>query len=342
MVIELRSDVVPLAAENFRCLCTGEKGVSETTKATLSYKYTRFNTVKKLFMVQGGDIVKNNGSSGESIYGMTFKSEPNDLEHTEGAVGMANFGKADTNNSQFYICAVDCPHLNDTNTVVGYVIRGLGCISEMEKYTNDTGKPEKEIIVSNCGEILKGEDFELNDDDETEDKLPPFPRDWILWESDFTIKEMIGYLECIKEAGNFFYNERRFVEAARKYKKAVRYFSYFSDRTNLAKEKDQLKTFYHYNSLNLSAVQLKLQNYSEAISASSESLKIDQHNVKALYRRGQARAALKLYELALDDLKEAHKGSPDSKHIIDEFERVKKLLLDYRETEKSAFSKLFK
>lgn len=342
MVIELRDDIVPLAAENFRCLCTGEKGVSKTTKATLSYKYTRFNTVKKLFMVQGGDVVKNNGSSGESIYGMTFKSEKNKLEHSEGAVGMANFGKPDTNNSQFYICAVDCPHLNDTNTVVGYVIRGLGCISEMEKYTNDMGKPEKEMIVSNCGEILKGEDYEVNDDDETEDKLPPFPRDWILWESDFTIKEMIGYLECIKEAGNFFYNERRFVEAARKYKKAVRYYNYFSDRTNLTKEKDQLKKFHHYNSLNLGAVQLKLQHYSEAISASSEALKIDQYNVKALFRRGQARAALKLYELALEDLKEAHRKSPDNKQILDEFERVKKLLLDYREIEKSAFSKLFK
>lgn len=341
MVIELRRDKVPLAAENFRCLCTGEKGISQETKATLSYKYTRFNTVKKLFMVQGGDVVKNNGTSGESIYGMTFESEENDLKNSEGAVGLANFGKPNTNNSQFYICAVDCSHLNDTNTVVGYVIRGLGCITEMEKFATEDGKPTTEIIVSNCGEILPGEDYEVGDNDETEDKLPPFPRDSNLWEADLTLNEMLNYLECIKDAGNFFYKERRFVEAARKYKKAVRYYTYFLDRTNLAKEKEQLKSFHHFNSLNLGAVLLKLENYQDSIVACTDALKVDENNVKALFRRGQARSALKLYEDALDDLKKAHKRSPDNKTILDEFERVKKLLLDYRETEKNCFSKLF-
>lgn len=342
MVIQLRQDKVPLATENFRCLCTGEKGVSKTTGATLSYKNTRFNKVKRLFMVQGGDVVNNNGTSGESIYGKTFNSEANDLEHSEGAVGMANFGKPDTNNSQFYICAVDCPHLNDTNTVVGYVIRGLGCLSEMEKYTYDEGEPTKDIRISNCGEILEGESCEVNDDDETEDILPPFPRDWNLWESDLTLNEMIGYLKCIKEAGNFYYNERRFVEAARKYKKALRFYNHFNDRTNLPEEKEQLRAFFLCNNVNLAGVQLKLKNYAETIGASSEALKLNQHNVKALYRRAQARAALKMYESALDDFKMALKESPDSKQILEEFERVKKLLLDHRRTEKNAYSKLFK
>ncbi|XP_063703144.1 peptidyl-prolyl cis-trans isomerase D [Culicoides brevitarsis] len=346
MVIQLRSDKVPLAAENFRCLCTGEKGVSSISGANLSYKNTKFNTIKKLFMVQGGDIVKNDGTNGESIYGKTFESEQSDLEHSEGAVGMANFGKPNTNNSQFYICAVDAPHLNETNTVVGYVIRGLGIISEMEQYTSDDGKPEKDVIVSDCGEILEGEDFEVHDNDETEDHLPPFPRDWKLWEADLTMDEMTRYLECITAAGDFFASQERFVEAARKYKKAIRFYRYFNDRTNLPAEKEQLKLWLHDNSVNLAGAQLKLQNYVETINAASDALKIKPNNGTALFYRAQARAARKMYELSLDDLKKALKESSGDKkraaEILDEFERVKKLLLDYRETQKKAYAKMFK
>lgn len=74
VVFELRKDVAPRAAENFRCLCTGEKGIGSNGKP-LHYKGTRFHKVHKLFMVQGGDIVKNNGTSGESIYGPYFDDE---------------------------------------------------------------------------------------------------------------------------------------------------------------------------------------------------------------------------------------------------------------------------
>lgn len=74
MIIELRADVVPKTAENFRALCTGEYGTGTRNKR-LHYKNTRFNKVQKLFMVQGGDVVRNNGKSGESIYGPTFEDE---------------------------------------------------------------------------------------------------------------------------------------------------------------------------------------------------------------------------------------------------------------------------
>lgn len=75
LVIELRADVVPKTAENFRALCTGEKGLSELTGTRLHYKGSRFHKVKSLFMSQGGDIVNFNGSGGESIYGKTFEDE---------------------------------------------------------------------------------------------------------------------------------------------------------------------------------------------------------------------------------------------------------------------------
>lgn len=75
VVIELRKDAVPKTAENFRCLCTGEKGIGELNGEPLHYKGTKFHKVQRLFMVQGGDIVKNDGTSGESIYGPFFDDE---------------------------------------------------------------------------------------------------------------------------------------------------------------------------------------------------------------------------------------------------------------------------
>lgn len=74
VIIELRKDVAPKTVENFRCLCTGEKGIGTNGKP-LHYKGTNFHKVQRLFMVQGGDIVKNDGTSGESIYGPHFEDE---------------------------------------------------------------------------------------------------------------------------------------------------------------------------------------------------------------------------------------------------------------------------
>lgn len=74
MIIELRKDVVPKTAENFRCLCTGEKEIGIYGKP-LHFKGTRFHKVQRIFMAQGGDVVKNDGTSGESIYGPFFDDE---------------------------------------------------------------------------------------------------------------------------------------------------------------------------------------------------------------------------------------------------------------------------
>ena len=171
LVIELFADVVPRTAENFRCLCTGERGLGHKTGKALHFKNTIFHRVIKGFMMQGGDFANMNGTGGESIYGGKFEDENFTMMHNgAGVLSMANAGK-NTNGSQFFITFKRTEHLDGKHVVFGRVVEGMSLVHDIETCeTGENDKPLDPIIVARCGELelVSIEVSETDDDDDDE------------------------------------------------------------------------------------------------------------------------------------------------------------------------------
>ncbi|XP_034970728.2 ranBP2-like and GRIP domain-containing protein 4 isoform X4 [Zootoca vivipara] len=145
VTIELFSNIVPRTAENFRALCTGEKG--------FGFRNSIFHRIIPDFICQGGDITRQDGTGGQSIYGEAFEDENFEIKHTgPGLLSMANRGR-DTNNSQFFITLKKAEHLDFKHVVFGFVKDGMDVVKKIESFGSPKGEVSKRISITDCGQI---------------------------------------------------------------------------------------------------------------------------------------------------------------------------------------------
>lgn len=229
IVIELYGNECPKTVENFRSLCTGEKGIGQSTGKPLHYKGCPFHRIIKNFMVQGGDFSNQDGTGGESIYGEKFEDENFLFKHdAAGLLSMANAGVG-TNGSQFFITCAAASHLDGKHVVFGRVTKGMNLVRELENTPCDESKPRKPCVIEDCGEIQAGDDVGVCFDDGTGDKFPDWPDDCDVGLL-MTPDQVSDIAEQIKSIGNQQFKSQNYDLAKKKYTKATRYLDYYNEK----------------------------------------------------------------------------------------------------------------
>ncbi|KMU86947.1 peptidyl-prolyl cis-trans isomerase D [Coccidioides immitis H538.4] len=349
VVFELFNDVVPKTAENFRALCTGEKGMGKQGKP-LSYKGSIFHRVIKQFMIQGGDFTEFNGTGGESIYGEKFDDENFDLKHDRPfLLSMANSGPG-TNGSQFFVTTVPTPHLDGKHVVFGEVINGRSIVRKIESQkTNPTDKPLMDVKVTDCGE-LTGDDYKnatQRSVDTTGDTYEDYPEDIT---EELSLAQYYKIAVDLKEFGNKAFKAGDVELGLEKYQKGIRYLNEApepsdSDAKELPSQIAALRFTLNSNSALLAN---KLKRFADgrswagyAINTAKDADAKDADKAKAHYRRAIASCGLKEEEEAIKDLQEALELAPNDAAIINEIARVKKHIAEQDRKQRAAVKKFF-
>ena len=132
----------PRHAENFRAMCTGEKGGGHT------FKNMRFYRIIDMFIDQAGQ-------GPGSIWGGSFDDDPGGLKlkhERPGLLSAAN-GGPDTNSGHFSIVVSPAPHLDGGYTIFGEVVSGwdtMMAINKLDKKHKGTATVTEAGCLANC------------------------------------------------------------------------------------------------------------------------------------------------------------------------------------------------
>ncbi|KAI4257320.1 MAG: hypothetical protein LQ352_001670 [Teloschistes flavicans] len=329
VTFELYDDVVPKTTENFRALCTGEKGNGKSGKA-LSYKGSIFHRVIKGFMIQGGDFTAGNGTGGESIYGEKFEDENFKLKHGKPLLlSMANAGPG-TNGSQFFVTTVPTPHLDGKHVVFGEVLDGKGIVRKIENLKTQNDKPVHDVTIAAP--------------DSTGDPYEDFPEDQ---GNNIKAPETLKIATELKDFGNKAFKAGDLNLALDKYQKGLRYLNEKpelekDDPPDLPRQLTAIRFTLHSNS---ALLQNKLKSFEEAQHSATNALEqkdiADADRAKAFYRRALAHQGLKDDDKAVKDFEEAIKLAPGDAAITKELSATKKKITEQSKKEKAAYKKFF-
>ncbi|TGJ78581.1 hypothetical protein E0Z10_g10183 [Xylaria hypoxylon] len=323
VTFELYDDVVPKTAENFRSLCTGEKGLSKSGKP-LSYKGSIFH---------------------RSIYGAKFEDENFELKHEKPfLLSMANAGPG-TNGSQFFVTTVATPHLDGKHVVFGEVKTGKSIIRQIENLTTQADKPQPDVTITDCGELTGPATEDAKAADPLGDTYEDFPEDQTA-DAPLDASKILQIASDCKEFGNKAFKAGDLLTGLEKYQKGLRYLNEDPDLEEASEDtKTKLSALRFTLNCNSALLNLKLEAWEDAERSAASALAVsgtsDAEKGKAHYRRGLALIKLKDEDEAVKALQEARKLVPGDAAVTKELETVKKQAAARVAKEKAAYKKFF-